>query len=93
MPVYVTDFASVIFSGLSGLSGTTGGLSLLEQHENAGYPARAPSGLRQREAGRSTGSGLNTCVRRWYTTRMSADVGDALLGFRLVSGLGLRRKR
>src|SRR5262245_57710080 len=34
-----------------------------------------------------------TLVRRFTRRRMSADVGDALLGFRLGSGLGLRGKR
>jgi hypothetical protein len=44
-----------------------------------------------REAGRPRGSGLNSSPPL-YTTHL-ADVGDALLGFRLASGLGLRRKR
>src|SRR6516162_7396641 len=39
------------------------------------------------------GSGLNSLVHQFTRRRMSADVGDALLGLRLSSGLGMRGKR
>src|SRR6516162_7168917 len=39
------------------------------------------------------GSGLNSLVHQFTRRRMSADVGDALLGLRLGSGLGMRGKR
>src|SRR5262249_4556028 len=39
------------------------------------------------------GSGLNSLVHQFTRRRMSADVGDALLGLRLGSGLGMRGQR
>ena len=39
------------------------------------------------------GSGLNSLVHQFARRRMSANVGDALLGLRLGSGLGMRGKR
>jgi hypothetical protein len=52
---------------------------------------KAPNLDGGKEAAREGAAG--TLVRRFTRRRMSADVGDALLGFRLGSGLGLRGKR